>query len=67
MPYNDLRESNPEALMEYLMKEFNKRNLGFVEVNENFNTSEDRPLNNKLSKTYRKNFNGTWISNNDFT
>lgn len=41
MDYNSMNDSDPFALVEYLLKKFNERNLSFVEVNENWSFNPD--------------------------
>jgi len=32
--YNDMSDSNPDGILEYLLPRFNKKGLGFVEIVE---------------------------------
>lgn len=69
-----MSDSDPIALMEYLIEEFNKRNLGFLEVNETSSFDiktyqakleafyKDKPF-KSIREAFRGKFKGTWIAN----
>ena len=69
-----MSDSDPIALMEYLIDQFNKRNLGFIELNET-STWEIKTYQAKIDAFYkdksykslrehlRPKFKGTWIAN----
>lgn len=75
-----MSDSDPFALMEYLMEQFNARKLGFLEVNEaiiwdDINGDKykakvkefygDRPY-QTMRHGFRSKFNGAWIANFGF-
>jgi len=72
--YQDMYDSDPEALMKYLLPELSKRNIAFVEL---YRPPEFMPMPNfygikgedqmpTIYKTLRQYFNGVLIANNSF-
>lgn len=62
----DMEDKDPNATMSYLIGEFNKRNLAFLEVKEGTRDGAG-PIENQVDtqkEKFKKTFNGTWISNN---
>lgn len=64
VPYNDMSDSNPAALVEYVAKECEKRGLGFLELRHDH---YDRPAEYELAKIARKHFSGALVRNGGFT
>ena len=72
---NDMSESNPISLMDYMIEELNNREIAFVEVNEGISFLDDRINQEKtaaffaerseksLREIYKKKFKGAWITN----
>ena len=64
VPYNDMADSDPAALVAYVAAESEMRGLGFFELrHDNF----DRPEEYELAKIARKNFSGALVRNGGFT
>lgn len=73
--FNDMFDSNPEELSKYLLKELNKRKIAFVEaarpikdlsIPNLYGVDEIKQMPNLL-KTFRENFKGLLIGNNNFS
>lgn len=65
-PFNDLSDSNPQALFGHLIEELNKRGLGFIHMIEG-STGGDRNLPGFDYAGARKAFKGSYIVNNGYT
>lgn len=55
-----MSDKDPIGLYSYLFEQLNKRNIGFVEITEG-----KSPV--TLRETFKKKFNGTYISNGGMT
>lgn len=64
VPFNDMADSNPTALVEYLAKAFNQRGLGHFEVRHD---QHDRPDELALAARAREHFKGPLLLNGGFT
>lgn len=64
VPFNEMEDSNPTALVEYLAKQFNARHLGHLEMRHD---QHDRPAEVELAKIAREHFKGTLLLNGGFT
>jgi N-ethylmaleimide reductase len=61
-----MHDSSPLVILEYLLNEFNRRNLAFVEVNEGYiiggvNDIKDVPK--RVCEQFKSKFTGKWITN----
>lgn len=65
-PFNNLSDSNPQALFSYLIQELDKRNIGFIHMIEGA-TGGDRNVPGFDYQTARGSFKGSWIVNNGYT
>ena len=65
-PFNDLSDSEPQAIFGYLIEELNKRNIGFIHMIEG-STGGDRDVPGFDYAWARKTFKGTYIVNNGYT
>lgn len=64
VPYNDMVDSDPAALVAHVAAESEKRGLGFLELrHDNF----DRPEEYELARIARQNFSGALVRNGGFT
>ncbi len=63
VPFNDMSDSNPKALVEYVAKEMDKRNIAFFELRHD---QHDRPEEIELAKIARANFKGVLMLNGGF-
>lgn len=64
VPYNDMVDSDPAALVAHVASESEKRGLGFFELrHDHF----DRPAEYELARIARKNFSGALVRNGGFT
>lgn len=63
VPFNDMEDSNPKALVEYVAKQLDARKLGHFEVRHD---QHDRPAEVELAKIARANFKGTLLLNGGF-
>lgn len=64
VPYNDMVDSDPAALVAHVAAESEKRGLGFLELrHDHF----DRPAEHELAKIARKHFSGALVRNGGFT
>jgi N-ethylmaleimide reductase len=64
VPYNDMSDSDPAALVAHVAAESEKRGLGFFELrHDHF----DRPAEHELAKIARKTFSGALVRNGSFT
>lgn len=64
VPYNDMVDSDPAALVAHVAAESEKRGLGFFELRHD---NYDRPAEYELAKIARKNFSGALVRNGGFT
>lgn len=64
VPYNDMEDSDPGALVAHVAAESEKRGLGFLELRHDH---YDRPAEHELAKIARKNFSGALVRNGGFT
>ncbi|WP_370263258.1 alkene reductase [Limnobacter sp.] len=65
-PFNNLSDSNPQALFSYLIQELDKRNIGFIHMIEGA-TGGDRNVPGFDYQAARRSFKGSWIVNNGYT
>ena len=65
-PANDISDSNPQPVYEYLIKEINKRNIAFIHFIEG-STGGTRDIPGFDYEWAKKTFNGTYIANNSYT
>ncbi|HEX4855348.1 MAG TPA: alkene reductase [Limnobacter sp.] len=65
-PFNDLNDSNPQAVFGYLVEELNRRGIGFIHMIEG-STGGDRNVPGFDYAKARKTFKGTYIVNNGYT
>lgn len=65
-PFNDLSDSNPQAIFGYLIEELNKRGIGFIHMIEG-STGGPRDLPGFDYTWARKTFKGSYIVNNGYT
>lgn len=65
-PSNDSRDSDPQALFDYLVRELDRRGLGFIHVVEGA-TREARDYLPFDYQALRRAFRGAYIANNGFT
>ncbi len=63
VPFNDMEDSNPKALVEYVAKQLDARKLGHFEVRHD---QHDRPAEVELAKIAREHFKGTLLLNGGF-
>ena len=64
VPFNDMVDSDPAALVAHVAAEAEKRKLGFLELRHD---NYDRPAEHELAKIARKNFSGALVRNGGFT
>ena len=64
VPFNDMTDSDPAALVEHVAIESEKRGLGFVELRHDHH---DRPAERELAKIARRHFSGALVRNGGFT
>ncbi len=64
VPFNDMEDSNPKALVEYVAKQLDARGIGHLEVRHD---QHDRPAEVELAKIARRHFKGTLLLNGGFT
>ena len=64
VPFNDMEDSNPKALVEYVAKQLDARKIGHFEVRHD---QHDRPAEVELAKIARQHFHGTLLLNGGFT
>lgn len=65
-PANDISDSNPQPVYEYLVNEINKRNIAFIHFIEG-STGGPRDLSGFDFAWAKKTFNGAYIANNGYT
>lgn len=65
-PFNDLSDSNPQAVFGLLIEALNSRGIGFIHMIEG-STGGDRNVPGFDYAWARANFNGTYIVNNGYT
>nr|WP_294886163.1 alkene reductase [uncultured Limnobacter sp.] len=65
-PFNDLSDSNPQAVFGYLIEQLNHRGIGFIHMIEG-STGGDRNVPGFDYAWARKTFKGTYIVNNGYT
>ena len=63
VPFNDMLDSNPTGLVDYVTTEINRRGLGSFELRH---SQYDRPEEIKLAKLARANYQGTLLLNGGF-
>lgn len=63
VPFNDMVDSNPTGLVDYVTNEVNCRGLGSFELRHN---QHDRPAEIELAKLARSNYKGTLLLNGGF-
>lgn len=63
VPFNNMSDSNPKALVEYVAKEMSKRNIAFFELRHD---QWDRPEELELAKIAREHFKGVLMLNGGF-
>ena len=63
VPFNDMSDSNPKALVEYVAKQLDARKLGHFEVRHD---QHDRPAEVELAKIAREHFKSTLLLNGGF-
>ena len=63
VPFNDMHDSNPAALVEYLARQFDARKIGHFEVRHD---QHDRPEEIALAKIARTHFKGALLLNGGF-
>lgn len=63
VPFNDMSDSNPKALVEYVAKQLDARKIGHFEVRHD---QHDRPAEVELAKIAREHFKGTLLLNGGF-
>lgn len=64
VPFNDMVDSAPAALVEHVASESEKRGLGFLELRHD---NYDRPAEYELAAIARKHFSGSLVRNGGFT
>ncbi|MEN9840744.1 MAG: hypothetical protein RL376_544 [Verrucomicrobiota bacterium] len=64
VPFNDMVDSAPAALVEHVAAESEKRGLGFLELRHD---NYDRPAEYELAAIARKHFSGSLVRNGGFT
>ena len=64
VPFNDMSDSNPKALVEYVAKQLDARKVGHFEVRHD---QHDRPAEVELAKIAREHFKGALLLNGGFT
>lgn len=64
VPFNDMEDSNPTALVEYVAKQLDARKIGHFEVRHD---QHDRPAEVELAKLARQHFKGALLLNGGFT
>jgi N-ethylmaleimide reductase len=62
--FNDMVDSNPEALVAHVASESEKRGLGFLELRH---ANYDQPAEYELARIARKHFSGSLVRNGGFT
>jgi 2,4-dienoyl-CoA reductase-like NADH-dependent reductase (Old Yellow Enzyme family) len=65
-----MSDSDPLELFDYLLGEFNQRNLSFIELYEGeYKPKEEDKIEYKgsFAATFKRKFNGTFIANGGFT
>lgn len=65
-PFNDLSDSNPQAVFAYLIEQLNERGIGFIHMIEG-STGGDRNLPGFDYAWARATFKGTYMVNNGYT
>lgn len=65
-PFNDLSDSNPQAVFGYLIEQLNQRGIGFIHMIEG-STGGDRDVPGFDYAWARNTFKGTYIVNNGYT
>lgn len=63
VPFNDMGDSDPKSLVEYVAKHLDARRLGHLEVRHD---QHDRPAEIELAKIARQHFKGTLLLNGGF-
>lgn len=63
VPFNDMKDANPKALVEYLARQFDARKLGHFELRHD---QWDRPAELELAVIARKHFKGALLLNGGF-
>lgn len=63
VPFNDMEDSNPKALVEYVAQQLDARKIGHLEVRHD---QYDRPAEVELAKIARQYFKGTLLLNGGF-
>lgn len=64
VPFNDMSESDPPALVRYLAQQLSVRGLAFLELRHD---QHDRPEEQKLAQIAREHFKGVLMLNGGFT
>ena len=67
--YGDIKDSNPGALLTYILGKLNEKKLGFAHVSElpeEKIADLDSGIKGTLRGNFKKLFNGTWIANAGF-
>lgn len=64
VPFNDMSDSNPKALVEYVAKQLDARQLGHFEMRHD---QHDRSAEVELAQIAREHFKGTLLLNGGFT
>lgn len=64
VPFNDMTDSDPAALVAHVASESEKRGLGFLELRHD---NYDRPAEYELARLARKTFSGALVRNGGFT
>lgn len=65
-PFNDLSDSNPQAVFGYLIEELNRREIGFIHMIEG-STGGDRDVPGFDYAWARNTFKGSYLVNNGYT
>lgn len=63
VPYNDMRDSNPEALVEYVARELDRRGIGFFELRH---ADFRDPAEQRLAQIARREFHGPLFVNGGY-
>lgn len=64
VPFNDMADSDPAALVAHVASESEKRGLGFLEIRHD---NYDQPAEYDLARLARKTFSGSLVRNGGFT
>ena len=65
-----MNDSNPLQIFEYLLNEFNRRHIAFLEVNEGYAitaVNDIKSVSERVCEKLKSKFTGKWITNFGYT